>query len=346
MDSSSDAYVGIDLAIAKGKSLPVVFCTWDGDRCVPLPIRDLGIKPPRGHGNAAVLDRDLISEFVSEAADFLAAVASGFGVSIRRIAIDAPRAPAAAIGQRRLAEAALDQRGISCFTTPSEEQWRDILQKVRQHLMAGGPHARIPHANQLWMLVGFELFDRLSGVAECLEVYPQLTVQLLGAGAQHKTKQGAVQAQLEAAARHTGWPIGAPGEPALDQIGFGSSHDQLDAYLAAWVAALPENRRIALGEPPDDAIWAPQIAGEQFSVKPSQIPMKASQKPLARLGHPSTPVYEGDHSLECPACQSYRFKRWPFGWDAHAAHKCPGVKGDTPQERKADFRARFADLFK
>lgn len=48
----------------------------------------------------------------------------------------------------------------------------------------------------------------------------------------------------------------------------------------------------------------------------------------------------------CPACGEKVFDMWPLGWDAHSAHSCPGVEGDTEEERKADFRSRFAHLFR
>jgi hypothetical protein len=48
----------------------------------------------------------------------------------------------------------------------------------------------------------------------------------------------------------------------------------------------------------------------------------------------------------CPCCHSMVFKKWPLGWDAHAAFKCRGAEGDTDQERKMYFRERFARLFR
>lgn len=43
----------------------------------------------------------------------------------------------------------------------------------------------------------------------------------------------------------------------------------------------------------------------------------------------------------CPACGTKRFVRWPWGWDAHAAHSCTGVQGETPEQRKKLFKDRF-----
>ncbi len=48
----------------------------------------------------------------------------------------------------------------------------------------------------------------------------------------------------------------------------------------------------------------------------------------------------------CPACGAMTFALWPEGWDAHAAHRCAGVRGDSAELRKADFRSRFGRLFR
>jgi hypothetical protein len=47
------------------------------------------------------------------------------------------------------------------------------------------------------------------------------------------------------------------------------------------------------------------------------------------------------HDRQCPACQQKLFKRWPWGWDGHAAHGCTGIMGDTPEERKRVYRERY-----
>jgi hypothetical protein len=161
--------------------------------------------------------------------------------------------------KRRLAELALDSRRISCITTPDEVQFTAIRAKATAHLTQGGTIARMPHANQLWMLVGFALFTQLRIHWECLEVFPQATVALLGVAGIHKSKRDGLQAQLSAAARWTGWPD-PPVISALHPIGYGSPHDQLDAYLAAWVASLGPSDREALGTPPNDVIWVPRLS--------------------------------------------------------------------------------------
>jgi len=47
----------------------------------------------------------------------------------------------------------------------------------------------------------------------------------------------------------------------------------------------------------------------------------------------------------CPACGEKEFKRWPWGWDAHAAHSCQGLAASGPEARKAEFKLRFGDHF-
>jgi hypothetical protein len=138
-------------------------------------------------------------------------------VRIARVAIDAPSDPKSLGTKRRLAELALDVRRISCITTPDEAQFTAIRAKATAHLAEGGAVARMPHANQVWMLVGFALFARLRNDWECLEVFPQATVALLG-GSIHKSKSDGLQAQLSAAAKWTGWPD-PPVTTALQPIG-------------------------------------------------------------------------------------------------------------------------------
>jgi hypothetical protein len=48
----------------------------------------------------------------------------------------------------------------------------------------------------------------------------------------------------------------------------------------------------------------------------------------------------------CPACMEKEFEKWPEGWDAHAAHRCKGVEGDSPQTRKAEFKRVLSHLFR
>jgi hypothetical protein len=47
----------------------------------------------------------------------------------------------------------------------------------------------------------------------------------------------------------------------------------------------------------------------------------------------------------CPGCEQKVFKMWPEGWDSHAEHRCKGLSAVGPEERKAEFKKRFAHLF-
>jgi hypothetical protein len=255
-----EAFAGIDVAFARGKALPVSVCIRRGGRLEPLRLRDSRApEPPRGRGNPEAIIEASACEFADEAAKYLHEIERHFGVRIARVAIDAPSDPKSLGSKRRLAELALDGRRINCITTPDEAQFSAIRAKAAAHLVEGGAVARMPHANQLWMLVGFALFTRLRNNWECLEVFPQATVALLGVGGIHKSKSDGLQAQLSAAARWTGWPD-PPVTTALQPIGYGSRHDQLDAYLAAWVASLGPSEREALGTSPNDVIWVPRLS--------------------------------------------------------------------------------------
>ena len=62
-----DAWVGIDVAFAKRKRLPVSVCVWEGNRLIPRPVADRDAPvPPRGQGNAAALDREAVERFAEE----------------------------------------------------------------------------------------------------------------------------------------------------------------------------------------------------------------------------------------------------------------------------------------
>lgn len=50
--------------------------------------------------------------------------------------------------------------------------------------------------------------------------------------------------------------------------------------------------------------------------------------------------------VSCPACRNLVFRSWPEGWDAHAARRCRGLDRLGPEDRKAEFKDRFAHLFR
>jgi hypothetical protein len=254
-----EAFAGIDVAVAKQKPLPVVVCVREGATLLPLPLRAAKtIMPPRGQGNVKTLDPKTVADFADSTAGYLHAVEKEFDVTIRRIAIDSPSSPRLTGMPRREAEKALDDRGISCITTPDERQFESIREEAVAHLKSGGQESRLPHANQLWMLAGFELFRRLRQEWECVEVFPYAIAVSLGSAAIHKSHSDGFSIQLSSIARYTGWPK-TLSEVSVKDIGYGKLHDKLDSYLSAWVASLEADHREALGTPPDDAIWIPRM---------------------------------------------------------------------------------------
>jgi len=142
------------------------------------------------------------------------------------------------------------------------------------------------------------------------------------------------------AARYTGWPSGRPADTRFKDIGFGPAHDRLDACLSAWVAALPEAERIPFGDPPNDVIWTPRLGMAAYE---RPIVHEAAGARTAR--RPKAAISQTEQSRLCPACNLHYFKRWPSGWDAHAAHRCQGLSSDGIEERKREFKSRFGDLF-
>jgi len=253
-----EAFAGIDVAFAKRKLLPVSVCRWIDDGFAPLPLRKAKSTPPRGHGNAATLNAGKVSSFADDTARYLRTIEAEFGVQICRIAIDAPSDPKEPGRPRRRAEQALDARQIRFITTPSSIEFARIIQKATAHLASGGLESRMPHANQLWMLVGFALFTRLRKDWECLEVFPQATAVILSSAIKHKSTAVGLTTQLRAIAQFTRWPE-VPEASALRQVSYGSLHDCLDAYSAAWIASLGETEREPLGEAPNDVIWVPTV---------------------------------------------------------------------------------------
>lgn len=260
-----DLFVGIDLAFAKRKRLPICICRWDELSLVPIELgKDLSSRVPRGHGNKSCIDNECLASFATQVEDYLHLILATIKPDelgqcvIRRIAIDAPMGPSVDAKPRNC-EVALGRRGISYFKTPSAVEFNLIRKKAQQHIEEGGAASQIPYANKLWMLAGFELFQQLKREWDCIEVYPQATMRVIGAASIHKAQKDGPITQLQALARFTGWRerVGEDTLKALCRIVRAPSHDAVDAYSSAWVAALEEPERIPLGCPPDDAIWIP-----------------------------------------------------------------------------------------
>jgi len=154
----TDAYIGIDLAIAKGKYLPIVISTVVDGRISPLLLQSLPFKPPKGYGNPMVIDDHLIKTYAKACKTYIEQVSRVLNLNIKRIAIDAPSSPTREGFSRRVCEQVLDTLNISCFSTPTESKFKLIKQKVAEHLSSGAPSNKIPSPMQLWMIVGFEFF--------------------------------------------------------------------------------------------------------------------------------------------------------------------------------------------
>jgi hypothetical protein len=335
------AFIGIDVAVAEGKHLPIVVSVQQEGRLIPQKLRPESIVPPCGAGNVAVLDPIWQQSFAVQTRRYILRVCERFHLLPARIAVDAPSSPCSHFVKRRAAEVAMDRAGVSCFATPTTVDFELIQEKVKRHLASGGTKNRIPHAHQLWMLAGFAIFKELLSVAECIEVFPQATMRVIGSGQIHKSQPGAVDNQLKAVSRYTGWPIGRADDPLLGEIGWGTDHDRLDAYASSWVASLSEDDRFAFGQPPDDCIWVPQVDGLRPPLPSSESASSLSSASTLRHAR----ARSASASLMCPACDQHLFKRWPWGWDAHAAHKCSGLTALEPDDRKAEFKQRFAEHF-
>jgi len=251
------AYVGIDVACAKQKRLPLAACVRVANRLETLPLRGWLTKPPLGGGNLLAMQEDFQEKFAENTVAYLREAEMKFSVKIRRVAIDAPSDPRGLDREQRRCELALGEAKINCFHTPSRTEFEEIRRRVEKHIGEGGAESHIPYANKLWMLVGFALFKRLRQEWECLEVFPQATVRAMDAAELHKSSAKGYEKQLSAAARDTGIAFTRLASE-LKLAAFGARHDRLDAYLCAWVASLEEHEREAFGFPPEDAIWVPR----------------------------------------------------------------------------------------
>ncbi len=260
MGNRPDAFVGIDVAFAKKKLLPVSVCTAVAETGIDiLPLRVAFEKPPVGRGNVLAMDAAVRRGFAAQVLAWIVKLEQTKGLTVRRIAIDAPSDFCRHPSGRRAAESALDAQGISCFATPTEKEFEAKVEASRKFLADGGKPSRLPNANQLWMLVGFELFRTLEQRYECIETYPQAIVHVLKCATSHKSTSAGLQSQVDEAAKLLN-VTATDLQAKLLTMGFGLVHDRLDALLSALVASLDELSRTAFGVPPHDAIWVPKVA--------------------------------------------------------------------------------------
>jgi hypothetical protein len=161
---------------------------------------------------------------------------------------------------------------------------------------------------------------------EVIEVYPAATLSARGIRSSgYKKPEQSLARQEIAAALDVALTLDVT---SADITATGDTLDSVVCLLAAkdfldGRAVPPENRVLASLE---GWIWVPADV----------------VKSKRRAGTPSDDVAPAaGGGVMCPACGVKNFKSWPSGWDAHAAHRCPGVQGATPAERKNDFRNRF-----
>jgi predicted nuclease with RNAse H fold len=213
---------------------------------------------PRGVGNKEITAAAPFQETACGVVNAIDRIAIDMGWQIKRIALDAPAAPPEA--GARTSENELGRLGLSSFRTPPAPAWAGIRAKCAKHLRDGGNAAKLPFANKIWMLFGFELFTFLKRdlEVEVIEVYPFAIVRALLPACEHKSTEEGYREQLIAVSARAGWEPRKL-EAKLKETVPGSRHDRLDAFMAAWVASLPPGRRRAFGSPErsDDAIWVP-----------------------------------------------------------------------------------------
>lgn len=199
-------FVGIDVACAKRKRLPICFTTFSGHRLEPLEVpRELTARLPVGRGNDQITQDNPFRSEAKTIADVLNDIAEKQAWRIVRVSIDAPAA--APLTNSRRSELSLRRCGLSSFLTPDTDGWNRIRQVCQEHLQAGKPLNRFPHANKIWMLFGFEIFKalRAKGSSDVIEVYPYAIVRALLDECPHKATPEGYRRQLDAVATATGW---------------------------------------------------------------------------------------------------------------------------------------------
>ena len=313
-----EIFVGIDVAYAKNKQLPLCIATSQQGRLVPIETASMKLPEiPRGQGNVGALDAVQVMNFAQAVMNFLEALELQIAGRIVAIAIDAPSSYSA--DGRRKCEQAMDARGISCFATPTRKKFDAIRQKVQLHLNAGGPENRLPHANQLRMLVGFALFDVLGKQYRCLEVFPQAIARVLGSADVHKFKKPGVENQLAAIADQTGWERGAL-RRVLSKCVPGPLHDQVDAFMCAWVASLYPDGLEACGVPPEDVIWIPhvdRVGIPDLRLSDSSVVIKEVAQPPRGGCRCCERQIQVSRPRICPECDHvFKGTGW-YGIDAH-----------------------------
>lgn len=224
------------------------------------------------------------------------------------------------------------------------EGWRDLL----------APAVR-DKSISIWPFDGELPALLASGGITVLEAYPAETYGHIGLsrgfGKRHREGRKSQALAILSWCEHNGVTLQAELAAAIKD-GFGETvkgEDIFDAFigLLGMIEAVCDPARCVA--PPDPAVR--DIEGWTLGTDPASIlststmsPRPARRRPTAenpqRTG---TAMTQTDQSRErlCPACQQKKFARWPWGWDGHAAHGCPGIVGDTPEERKRIYRELY-----
>ena len=202
---SSSVYIGIDLACRLRRKLPICVVS-AGAQLLPLTIpKHLVGLIPCGVGNKEIIAAKPFRQAAKEVVSAIEHILKDKDWKIERIAVDAPAAPPAT--GARASEIELSRLGLSSFRTPAASDWTGIREKCATHLHLGGTTATLPHANKIWMLFGFELFECLKRKlgAEVIEVYPFAIVRALLPMCEHKSTEKGYRRQLAKVAARTGW---------------------------------------------------------------------------------------------------------------------------------------------
>ena len=252
-------FIGIDVACAKGKPLPICFAQRENGRLIPLSVPEEFLRLiPRGPGNIAIAEPEPFADLASIVVSAVQRICEFMGWEVGCVAIDAPSV--APIDNRRC-EAELSAAGLSVFKTPSVSEWTAAIEKCRRHLREGGLLSRLPYANKIWMLYGFQLFAAFRKVRiDAIEVYPFAIVRAFLPKHPHKSTAEGYSLQLGAIAHYTGWTAGEL-DARLRLCTPGCRHDRLDAFMAVLIASLRPDARRAYGDPTnrDDVIWVPEL---------------------------------------------------------------------------------------
>lgn len=274
-----DVYMGIDVAVATSKRLPI--CVLD-TRGHIVPARWKKIE--RGPGNRALIaNRNLAKEWADRVAEAIRVELEQGHLECQVIMVDAPSAPAQK--GRRQCEEELKNAGVSFFQTPPLEEfesWYKLSPKDNTH---------IPNANRIWMLAGLELFKALKRTfpaAHVLETYPEAIAHAYGKSG-NQEKLAILAAELPSTIGDL-WP-------ELRRAIWGSCKDVLDAALCALTAAMWAKGQVRCwGREPGEAIYVPVPTMTNFT---HPRPLRRTRR---RLGA-SNGAHAG-HRQPAPSCQS------------------------------------------